>query len=111
MRASAALALMIDPMLNRQWYTHARCSIRRPCGSQTQRKETHDDPESQKTEPASTRHCAAICAAFSRSIPTSNEAPASTGQSLAAFNGRWAGDDLDERLAEVYQMRGQVVAE
>jgi hypothetical protein len=37
--------------------------------------------------------------------------PASTGQALAAFNGRWAGDDLDERLAEVYQMRGQVVAE
>lgn len=30
----------------------------------------------------------------------------STGQSLAAFRGRWAGDDQDERLAEVYQLRG-----
>ena len=32
--------------------------------------------------------------------------PADTGQSLATFRGRWAGDDLNERLAEVYQLRG-----
>ena len=37
--------------------------------------------------------------------------PNSTGQSLATFRGRWAGDDRDERLAEVYQMRGQVVSD
>lgn len=37
--------------------------------------------------------------------------PHSTGQSLATFRERWAGDDLDERLAEVYQMRGHVVSE
>ena len=30
----------------------------------------------------------------------------STGQPLAAFRGRWAGDDQDERLAELYQLRG-----
>lgn len=32
----------------------------------------------------------------------------STGQSLAAFRGRWAGNDQHERLAEVYQVRGLV---
>jgi hypothetical protein len=54
--------------------------------------------------PRSVRRSAAGSAA-----PTKR--PASTGQSLATFTGRWAGDDLDERLAEVYQLRGQVVAD
>ena len=33
--------------------------------------------------------------------------PQWSGQSLATVRGRWVGDDLDERLAEVYQMRWQ----
>jgi hypothetical protein len=52
--------------------------------------------------PRSVRRSAAVS-------PALTKRPASTGQSLAAFRGRWAGDDLDERLAEVYQLRGQVV--
>ena len=45
-------------------------------------------------------------ASSTRPVPLGR--PQSTGQSLATFRGRWAGDDLDERLAEVYQVRGHV---
>ena len=41
-----------------------------------------------------------------RPTPRPLKAAPSTGQSLAAFRGRWAGDDQHERLAEVYQLRG-----